>query len=169
LLRAAHVSPLAHDHIVNLPASLDLVNELVPLLECMQKASAFNSGMPPSPLPSSLIAHPAKEALEELSRDLVITLRRILSDEDAVSKEERSQEVGPVPRCIRYNPTDPNVLLLSQAAPVSSGYTAAAGDAIHRDWPIQRGSIPEDAPVHRTAKPRSLCHHHCSPLVVNRD
>jgi hypothetical protein len=41
-----------------------------------------------------LIADPAEEALEELSRDLVIALDRIFSDEDAVSKEESSREVS---------------------------------------------------------------------------
>jgi hypothetical protein len=60
----------------------------------MQKACTFDSRTPASPLPSSLIADPAKEALKELSRDLVIALDRIFSDEDAVSKEKSSREVS---------------------------------------------------------------------------
>jgi hypothetical protein len=67
LLRAAHIQPLAHDHIIDLPASLDLVNQLVPLPECVQRAGTFDPGTPASTFASSLIAHPAEEALEKLS------------------------------------------------------------------------------------------------------
>ncbi len=49
----------------------------------------FDTRPLPSSFPSSLVADPAEKALEELSRDIVIALDGISSDEGAVSREER--------------------------------------------------------------------------------
>jgi hypothetical protein len=54
----------------------------------------FEPRTPASSLAPSLIADPAEEALEKLSRGLVIALDRIFSNEDAVSKKESSREVS---------------------------------------------------------------------------
>jgi hypothetical protein len=50
----------------------------------------LDSGPPPSRLPSSLVADPAQEAVEEVGRDLK-ALDRILSDKGAIP---RSKEVS---------------------------------------------------------------------------
>jgi hypothetical protein len=51
----------------------------------------LDSGPPPSPLPSSLVADPAQEAVEEVGRDFLKALDRILSDNGAIP---RSKEVS---------------------------------------------------------------------------
>jgi hypothetical protein len=63
----------------------------------MQRAGPLNSRTPASPLPSSLVADPAKETLKELSRDLIVAVGRILSDVETVPKKERGEEVSLVP------------------------------------------------------------------------
>jgi hypothetical protein len=77
---------LADDQVVNLLASLDLVHQLVPLPECLQRASMFDSWTPLSSLASSLIASPAKKPLEKLNRDIVEAFGGIFLNKPAVSK-----------------------------------------------------------------------------------
>jgi len=48
-----------------------------------------NAGSPPSPFPSSLVTDPAKEAVQELSVNLLKTLNQILLNESAVSRITR--------------------------------------------------------------------------------
>jgi hypothetical protein len=48
----------------------------------------LNSGPPPSPFPSSLVADPAQEAVEKVGRDFLKALDWMPSDEGAVPKSK---------------------------------------------------------------------------------
>jgi hypothetical protein len=48
----------------------------------------LNSGPPPSPFSSSLVADPAQEAVEKVGRDFLETQYRMPSDEGAVPKSK---------------------------------------------------------------------------------
>ncbi len=43
---------------------------------------------PPSSLPSSLVANPTKEALKEMGSEVVVALAGVLTNKDAVSRNE---------------------------------------------------------------------------------
>ena len=76
------------DYRIELPPSFNLVYYQVPLPECLQRACVFDPWPPPSSFPSSLVAHPAQEAVDKLGGDFVVAFRRIQGLESAVSKCE---------------------------------------------------------------------------------
>lgn len=88
LLRFAYILPLLYNHIVNPLASLKLINQLIPFPKCLQRACVLDTRSSPSPFPSSLVTNPTKETFEESSREVVVALDRVLSDEDAVPGQE---------------------------------------------------------------------------------
>ena len=75
---------LSYNHIVNSLASLELVDQLIPFPKRLQRACMFETRTPPPPLPSSLVADPTKEALEEWSSEVVVALDWVLADVDIV-------------------------------------------------------------------------------------
>jgi hypothetical protein len=63
LLRAAHILALSFDYLINLLACLERVDLLILFPKCLQRACMSDARSPPSPLPSSLVADPAQEAV----------------------------------------------------------------------------------------------------------
>lgn len=86
---------------------------------------------PSSPFPASLIADPAKEAMEKLSIDLLETINQILFNISTISRITRSAKgFGTVDLCISL--TEYSGLLPNQGDPESWADTAFAGAAVDR-------------------------------------
>lgn len=62
------------NHAINLLPSLEPKHYKVPLPECLQRAYMLDSGSPPPPFPSSLIADLIEEAIKKVGRDLLKAL-----------------------------------------------------------------------------------------------
>jgi hypothetical protein len=54
---------LSFDYLINLLACLERVDLLILFPKCLQRACMSDARSPPSPLPPSLVADPAQEAV----------------------------------------------------------------------------------------------------------
>ncbi len=83
-----HILSLSYNHIVNPLANHELIDQLISFPKCLQRACMSETRSPPSSLPSSLVANPTKEALKEMGSEVVVALAGVLTNKDAVSRNE---------------------------------------------------------------------------------